>query len=117
VVCWTPGSAQRFAAWNMAAVITDLPGGGVLLAIHRQASYALIGKAQWVKADVDGIVLNDVVPDQGRVVLSMHYQAGLRASPGRVRVEPEIDSHDPIPLVRLVVEEPVARVTLTWERR
>jgi hypothetical protein len=117
VVCWTPGSAQRFAAWKKAAQTTDLPGGGMLFAIDRQVSYALVGKARWLQADPQGIVLGDVVPVQGRVVISMHYQAGLRASPARVRVEPELDPHDPIPLVRLVVDDPVARVTLTWEKR
>ncbi len=48
------------------------------------------------------------------MVLSLHYQAGLQVSPGRVTVEKEPDAHDPIPFVRLRMSGPVTRVTLTW---
>ena len=51
----------------------------------------------------------------GEVVLSLHYQEGLTASPGRVRVEKCEDEH-PIPLIRLRVDAPVARVTITWQK-
>jgi hypothetical protein len=50
-------------------------------------------------------------------VLSLHHIAGIKASPARVVVEPEIDPWDEIPRIRLRMEEPVARVTLTWSRR
>jgi hypothetical protein len=46
-------------------------------------------------------------------VLSLRYQAGLKALPARVQVEREIDSFDPIPLVRLKLPAPVTRVTPT----
>lgn len=63
------------------------------------------------------VTLRDVVPEDGAVVLSLHYQAGWRARPASVRVEPELDPYDPIPFVRLRVAEPVERVTLTWDRK
>ena len=44
-----------------------------------------------------------MVPEDGKVVLSLHYQAGMKALPARVQVEREIDPYDPIPLVRLKV--------------
>ena len=63
-------------------------------------------------------ILDDaVIPEDGAVLLSLHYQAGLRVTPGRVRLERVTDSLDPIPLVRLVVKDPVARVTIVWDRR
>jgi hypothetical protein len=120
VVCWTPGSIARFEAWPAASSAAPIREGnsvGRLFKVDRYPSYALLGTAEWLHADHQGIILGDVVPHQGRVVLSLHYQAGLRAIPGRVRVEPELDPSDPIPLVRLLMDEPVARVTLIWTRR
>lgn len=118
VVCWTPAAQQRFRAWSGAAPVTQLREDGQtgwLFALQRPRSFVLRGQARWVSADCRHIALSDVVPDEGKVVLSMHYQAGLRVSPGRVQVEKEPDAHDPIPFVRLRMSGPVTRVTLTWE--
>jgi hypothetical protein len=117
VACWSQAAAQRFRAWPAAAEVARLHDGGpgVLFAVHRPLSFALKGQARWLGADRQRIVLGDVVPEDGEVVLSLHYQAGLQASPGRVVVERELDPHDPIPFVRLRLPGPVARVTLTWE--
>ena len=59
------------------------------------------------------------------MVLSLHYQTGLRASPDRVALEPEQnsggltppDAGDLVPFLRLRVERPVARVTIRWQER
>lgn len=120
VLCWTNVSVQRFAAWADAEAVTTLTDGetgGCLFAIKRPVTFALAGAAHWQHADADQIVLSDVVPANGVVVLSLHYQTGLRATPSRVRVERELDARDAIPFVRLRVADPVARVTITWERR
>jgi hypothetical protein len=119
VVCWTPAASARFQAWNAAAPVCPLhdDGPGILFAIQRAQSFALKGQAQWLQADTEHIVLGDVVPDDGKVVLSLHYQTGMHASPGRVQVERELDPFDPISFVRLKVSGPVARVTLTWDKR
>jgi hypothetical protein len=77
----------------------------------------LKGNARLVNADWQRIALADVSPENGKVVLSFHYQAGLHASPGRVQVEREPDSSDPVPLIRLRVPEPVSRLTLSWDGR
>jgi hypothetical protein len=117
VVCWSPAAVTRFAAWGdaeqVATLSDDVPGA--LFALRRPHSFALKGKANWLDADCEHVTLGDVVPEDGKVVLSLHYQAGMRALPGRVQVEREIDPYDPIPLVRLKVPAPVTRVTLTWE--
>ncbi len=119
VVCWSPVAIARFRAWTDGATeltrVTD-DGDGVLFRIHRKApSIALKGQARLLHADSHHITLGDVVPENGRVVLSLHYQAGLRASPARVEVEPQPDAHDSVPFVRLRVASPVARVTLRWD--
>jgi hypothetical protein len=113
--CWSPVAVARFRAWPEAEAVAPLPRGGWLFALP-PPSFALKGKATLVHADARRIVLADVEPDEdGTVGLSLHYQAGLRAVPSRVRVEREPDPHDPIPLVRLRLPGPVSRVTLTWQ--
>jgi hypothetical protein len=118
-VCWSPGAIKRFRSWAGAAELATLTddGTGVLFRINRERpGLALKGRAEVLHADNHHITLGDVVPDEtGRVVLSLHYQAGMRASPARVRVERETDARDPVPFVRLRVAGPVARVILTWD--
>ena len=55
--------------------------------------------------------------DGDEVVLSLHYQAGLQASPARIQIEREPDPFDPIPLLRLKVPAPTPLITLTWDDR
>ena len=121
VVCWSPGSIARFRAWKTAEPVAAVhdAGAGCLFTLQRRRSFALEeSKAAWLRADCQRIALGDVVPNQnGEVVLSLHYQAGLQVSPSRVILERKVDPSDPIPFVRLRVPGPVARVTLTWEKR
>lgn len=120
VVAWTPAARRRLEAWPAIRPLTTLALGGVegrLYAVERRHGYALVGHAELLHADDERIVLGDVRPWQGRVVVSLHHVAGLRATPARVKVEAEIDPRDAIPRVRLRIDEPVARVTLTWSRR
>jgi hypothetical protein len=63
------------------------------------------------------VVLTDVVPEDGVVVVSLHYHHGWRVRPGWVDVEREPDPYDPIPFLRLRMPGPVARVTLVWDGR
>jgi hypothetical protein len=102
-------------------------GGDVrLFELNRPRSFVLTGQATLQQADRRKIVLTDVVPadapnpDGGPVptkvvVLSLHHQAGLRASPGVLVVERDPDPYDPIPMVRLRVTGPLSRVVLSWE--
>jgi hypothetical protein len=117
VVCWSPAAVARFAAWEQARQVATLgdDGPGALFALSRPHAFALKGRATWLGADCTHVGLGEVIPEDGKVVLSLHYQAGMKALPGRVQVEREIDPDDPIPFVRLRVPAPVTRVTLTWE--
>jgi hypothetical protein len=120
VVCWSEGAVARFRAWKGGAVelatVAD-DGPGVLFRIQRDnPSVALTGRAELLHADGHHITLGDVVPDtRGKVLLSLHYQAGMQASPPRVQVEPATDGRDPVPFVRLRLTGPAARVILTWD--
>jgi hypothetical protein len=119
VVCWSQAAAERFGRWPAAREVAVLHDGGTgrLFEVRRPYSFALKGRADWLGADSRRIVLGDLVPDNGVVVLSLHYQAGMKASPGHIEIERELDPHDPIPFVRLRLNGPLARLTITWEGR
>jgi hypothetical protein len=96
----------------------DPSGDYYLFAIKRESkSYILTGRAEWLRADSDRIALGNVVPDKGVIVLSLHYQSGLKVFPNRIKIERELDPLDPIPLIRLRIPGPTTCVTLTWERQ
>jgi hypothetical protein len=127
VVCWSAEARERFARWRPAGAPQPLPPAdgepGHLFCLNRRPSYALVGEVRWRAADARKILLADAAPrpvageKEGQVVLSLHYQAGMRVSPARVRLEQAVDSHDTIPFVRLRMTEPVGRIMITWEGR
>jgi hypothetical protein len=124
VVCWSPAVQERFQRWSLAEPGPVLPGEekGRLFRLRRKASYALVGSVRWRSADARRILLSDAVParmpdeEEGQVVLSLHYQAGMRVTPNRVRIERAVGPRDPIPFVRLRFSEPVGRIMITWGR-
>jgi hypothetical protein len=128
VVCRSSAAIARFRAWPDATLMwdglairptTSIAGDGFACLYRlRPCSLALKGQARLLHADWRHITLADVVPEDGQVVLSLHYQAGLRVSPSRrVQIEKEPDAHDPIPFIRLCLPGPVARLTLTWQEK
>ncbi len=112
------GRGAALCAWSrvekIAAIHDD--GDGVLLRVNRPASYALKGKAQLAAADHRYLMLKQVEPENGVVVLSLHYQAGMRATPSRVQIEREASGDDFIGFVRLRLAERAECVTITWGR-
>ncbi|MFN4258709.1 MAG: hypothetical protein ACK4RK_05395 [Gemmataceae bacterium] len=120
VVCWSPAALTRFQTWanqdkaEVAATLSSPEGAGCLFALRRPHSYILKGQARWLGHQGPYITLADVVPEDGQVVLSLHYQADLLVSPPRVQIMREPDPFDPIPLIRLNVPGPVSRITLSW---
>jgi hypothetical protein len=79
-------------------------------------SFVLRGQARLLEANTSHIALADLVPDKnGNIVLSMHYQPGMRVSCARVQIERESDPHDPVDFIRLRLQGPVARATITWQ--
>jgi hypothetical protein len=120
IVCWSPATLERLKKWKDATLIAELHdcGTGYLFRVRPETrSLILKGQAEIVHADSHHITLADVVPDNGVVVLSLHYQRQLVATPSRVQIEREEDASDPIGFLRLRMSGPVARVTLTWRGR
>ncbi len=119
-ICFSPTAIARLSAWPMAERSVSLADGdrpGVLFTIKRPLSYTLKGQAELREANCRQITLAHVIPENGVVVLSLHYQAGMRASPSRVRVEVEPSDTDPIGFLRLRLTGPADRVTLSWSER
>ena len=118
IMCWTRPTAERFLRWTgeKPAAVLGPNGEGILVKLRRPHSFILKGKARWLGTDLSKICLADVQPEDGVVILSLHFQEGLTASPGRVKVtRPEGELRD-IPFVVLHVESPVAHLTLVWQK-
>ncbi|HVK16034.1 MAG TPA: hypothetical protein VM533_03735 [Fimbriiglobus sp.] len=119
VVCRSPEAVGWWSRDPSAKEVGRFRDGDevVLFELARPRSFVLTGKATWERADRRKVVLADVVPNEaGEVVLSLHYQPGVRVSPTKVvMVEGDKDLFDPIPMVKLRTAGPVSRVTLTWE--
>jgi hypothetical protein len=120
IVCWSAPAVKRFASWPLAekvVALVDEPEG-VLYRVKRQPSFVLTGSAQWLRADSECISLDDVTPKNGQVLLSLHFQEGMRVTPSRVRLERAETLSDPIDFVRLLIpDQHVSRVTITWDKR
>ena len=118
IVAWTPAVIERFERWPAAEKVKALVDDetGWLFAVKRSPTFALKGQADLLNADSQFIMLGNVVPQNGEVILSLHYQAGMRASPGRVQIERATSGDDDIGFVRLRLATTAKFVTLTWER-
>lgn len=118
IVAWSPAVIERFEKWKDAEKRAQLVDEeiGWLFEVKRTPNFALKGQADLLAADGQSITLANVVPDNGEVVISLHYHAGMRASPGRVQIERATSGDDPIGFVRLRLAVRADRVTLTWER-
>ena len=115
-VCRSPAAIARFHDWLGTDPIATIAGSPPASLYELQPrSFILKGHARLLSADARHIALADVDPEDGKVVLSLHHQPGLRASPSsRVQIEKEPDPYDPVPFIRLRLPGPVARLTLTW---
>jgi hypothetical protein len=120
VVCWSPTAIKRMRECSDAKELAPLhcDGPGVLFALPRTPNgFVLKGQAELLTANCERIALGNVRPAGDELVLSMHYQEGLRVSPRRVRIERELDPRDPIPFIRLRMSGPVTCITITWDKR
>jgi hypothetical protein len=118
VLCRSPEAIDWWRHDTTAKEVGRFRDGGevVLFALNRPKSFVLTGSAIVERADRSKVILTDVVPNEaGEVVLSLHYQRGLRATPTVVLVEGDKDLFDPIPMMKLRLPGPVSRITLSWE--
>jgi hypothetical protein len=115
-------TSESITRWNRLAdarkILTIEPendgGPCAVFKLPGEDGLAILGQARVLEMSSGKITLADVVPDKGTVVLSLHYQKGLKTRPARVKVERELDSRDPIPLLRLRLDEPVSRLEIEW---
>jgi hypothetical protein len=119
IVAWSPKVIDRLRAWpgvkKEITVVDDVPGS--LFLLHNPPpGYVVRGEAKIVAMSSKHIVLTDVVPTDGEVVLNLHYVAGLKATPSRVSIERLQCGHDPIGFIRLKMASPVPVLTIAWDR-
>ena len=116
IVAWTTESRERLGKMPSLHHIAELKDGGVMFAIDRRPGYFLRGSGLITQMDWKRVALADLRPDaDGVVVLSLHHHHQWRVTPGYVVIEKDVDVNDPIPMLRLRLPDPVARVTLTWQ--
>lgn len=118
VIAWTADSKDRFGKMSSMRRVSELKEGGIMYAIDRRPGYFLKGSGLVTQMDWKRVALADVKPDaDGVVVISLHHHHQWRVTPGYVTIEKDVDVNDPIPMIRLRLPDPVARVTLTWQDR
>ncbi|MFL5242606.1 MAG: hypothetical protein ACJ8FY_10915 [Gemmataceae bacterium] len=120
IVCTSPSITGRLKNWSEAKLsceLADMDCKRYLFSIRRDSkSFVLKGRAEWLRADSDRVALGNVVPAGEEVVLSLHYQSGLRVFPSRIKIERDLDPLDPVPFIRLRVPGPTTCITLTWDK-
>jgi hypothetical protein len=119
IVCASVAARDRLTLWSGAEPLAtdDSSGNWRVYVLRRPHSFVLKGQARNFDTDARRVTISDVIPENGEVILSLHFQDGWRARPASVRIERELDPFDPIPFVRLRMAEPIGRVTLTWDGR
>jgi hypothetical protein len=116
IVCTTAAARERVRRWpTAAAVVRNGLADWEAFIVRRPHSFVLKGNIGTFVADDRRLTLADVAPEDGEIVLSLHYQPGWRVRPSTVRIERELDPYDPVPLVRLRTPGHVGRVTITWD--
>jgi len=112
----TPATAERLRRCGRARpVIAGSPGE--LFAIERVPRYLLKGQGRVSLTGGDEIIMTDVIPDDGEVVLSVRYESGWQVNPSRIEVEPETDPYDAQPMIRLKMNTSASRVVLRRDGR
>ena len=117
IVCSSAESVstfRRLSGWREVARLTDQIEASVFRD-DMVPNLFLKGKGRVIQLDWQRIALAEVEPEDGEVVLSLHFQNGWRISPGFVTMERDLDGDDPIAMMRLKLGGPVARLTLIWE--
>jgi hypothetical protein len=118
ILCRSPESADRFRAWSGLREVVKLSNDGSVVlfsVLQGPQGIAIEGKATVLHMDSHHVTLANVVPNsKGEVILSLHYQKGLQAAPGRVVVD-GLDTGNSLPFVRLKLDRPADRVTITWQ--
>ncbi len=114
IVCRSEAARARFGDWRSDAAPTELPTGHLLFDLPRPTSYVLVGKGAVEQVNHRGVILRDLQPVDGVVVLSFHYYARMVPSNDRVTVGRLKHGLSSVPLVRLSLPEPVSRLTLYW---
>ncbi|MFL5330560.1 MAG: hypothetical protein ACJ8C4_16785 [Gemmataceae bacterium] len=106
---------ERLGRWNAAKVWNSTSmSTAAMFSIDRPQTYFLKGRGELETASLNQIVLKDVVPEHGEVVLCFCWHPGWTAAPSHVTIESETDAFDPMPLMRLRCGSPITRLVLRW---
>jgi hypothetical protein len=82
-----------------------------LYRVERPRSYFLQGRGRLTTLDANRVELADVTPDEGSVVVSLHWLDAWRTDPP-LAIEPAPVGGDPVPFVRIHLPGPQRRIVL-----
>jgi hypothetical protein len=114
VVSRSPKGTHFWREHSAASRVMVLPDGGTLFALQRRPSFFLLGQGRITHCDGQRLTLEDLQPEQGRIVLSFHHHDRMQATDHRIHIERADPSGGPLPLLQLRLAGPVARVTILW---
>ncbi len=107
-------SIQRWLAMPGAIVVAELPQGGKLIRLPRRFSYCKQGHATLNFTGQRRLILTNLVPQDGQVVLSLHYHATMHTVNNKARLDTWQHAFDGIPMLRLRISGPMERLTIEW---
>lgn len=114
VVGHSPKGVHFWQQFPGAILVARLPGGGSLFALSSCPTFFLRGQGRVTQCDHQRLTLEDLEPEQGRIVVSFHHHDRMQASDQRVHLERAAWPGGPLPLLQLRLSGPVARVTIQW---
>lgn len=107
-------SIQRWLTIPQAVVVADLPQGGKLIRLPRPFNYCKQGQATIHFTGQRRMTLTNLIPQDGQIILSMHYHATMFTVNHRVKLATWQQAYDGIPMLRIRTASPMERLTIEW---
>jgi hypothetical protein len=98
----------------LARFVTALPDGGSLFALRRRPTFFLQGQGRIVECDAQHLTLEDLQPENGQIILSLHHDERMHTTDQRIRLDRALFAESALPFLTLRLPGPVARVTIQW---
>jgi hypothetical protein len=105
------GIASRAGIDVASRYMAEGEGQYALYRIERPHSYFLAGRGRFDEVGPNRVVLGDVEPEGGEVVLSLHWLDTWRTDPP-LPLSPAPVPGDPVPFVRIALDRPLGRIAL-----
>lgn len=114
IAAFHPESILRWKAYPGAEVVAEMPNGGKLFQLTRPFSFCRQGQARWSFPATRRMTLTNLVPENGHVVLSLHYHVSMRTMNNKASLDTWQQAFDGIPMLKIRLPGPMERLTIEW---